>query len=178
MLNNEGVMAPPPPSAAVTSDSRRGLPRTRTVPGLLSNPSRHRGNLPVNAELGPEAGQCEDTELDPNGIQNGTSCNLKSMDLKPPPMGIPWAHCAMRRENYPSPAAPVTTVFAGAEALVIQWDCSNPLVDSCESQHARCAMDSDGDDDVYSCSTPLAGDTMDTITICACPTVTLEVGRH
>ena len=71
VLNNEGVMAP---SAAPPSPNPP-RPAKNTNCTWAFQSLKTSGNLPVNAELGPEAGQCEDTELNPNGIQNGTSCN-------------------------------------------------------------------------------------------------------
>ena len=117
VLNNEGVMAPPPPPPPSPPNPPRPAKNTNCTWASLQS-LKTSGNLPVNAELGPEAGQCEDTELDPNGIQNGTSCNLKCT-VPNPPWGAPTVKCG---EGVPEPSGVCHSAFpASLDGISCLW---------------------------------------------------------
>mmetsp|Transcript_10574 Transcript_10574/g.42685 ORF Transcript_10574/g.42685 Transcript_10574/m.42685 type:complete len:2274 (-) Transcript_10574:246-7067(-) len=176
-LNNEGVLAPPPPSPAPPPTPPRPAKNTNCTWSSLQYLKQ--SGLPLDTQLGDEAGQCEDTDLDPNGIQNGTSCNLKCALGDPDPSGalnaVPTVDCD---EGKPEVSG-VCHYCAfggdgGSEPGNFGWDCTtdsddSTVVESCviDSGGPRCVDSSDSDQsNGYTCSTPHDGDTGDACNQC------------
>ena len=162
-FENEGVMAPPPAPPPPPPTPPRPAKNTNCTWASLQS-LKTSGNLPVNAELGTGAGQCEDTELKSYGLRNGTgSCDLKcfwpSMDLssssnKPLSPG-PTVECG--EEGVPEPSGACHYCLPGGE---FQWDSSSGSYT--RSHDTKCAVgDSNSGYEGITCPTPIAGDTND-----------------